>query len=137
MDVKEESVAPWNLDGRVEVEEDDDTPSGGGMNDVTTATGCAVSRRSARNLCDRPCTYLLLLATALAGDQRFGELVAEIVSGRNMVTKKGSDQDLYSFGNQSLGSFQPNSFHAFLAARVLLVSGHSTQQLTAVFADIC
>ena len=104
MDVKDESVAPWNLDGRVE-----DTPSSGGMSDVTTATGCAVSRRRARNLCDRPCTYLLLLTTALAGDQRFGELVAEIVSGRNMVTKKGSDQ---SFGNQSLGLFQPTSFHA-------------------------
>jgi hypothetical protein len=95
MDVKDESVAPWNLDGRVG--EDDaprDTPSGGGMSDVTTATGCAVSRSRARILCDKSCTYLLLLATAGAEDQRFEELVAEIVSGRNMVTKKGKRSGL-------------------------------------------
>jgi hypothetical protein len=93
MDVKEDSVAPWNLEGRVE--EGDapndaprDTPSSGGIRDVTTATGCAVSRRRARILCDKPCTYLLLLAPGEVEDQRFGELVAEIVSGRNIVTQK-------------------------------------------------
>lgn len=48
MDVNEESVAPWNLKGRVEVE-DDEAQSGDGMSEVTTATGCAVSRSSARN----------------------------------------------------------------------------------------
>lgn len=96
MDVKEDRVAPWNLDGRVEVEglETDDAPcdapseSGGDMRDVTTATGCAVSRRRARILCDRPCTCLLLLATASVEGQRFGDLGAEIVSRRNMVTKR-------------------------------------------------
>jgi hypothetical protein len=45
MDVNEESVAPWNLPDRAEEE---DARSSGGMSEVTTATGCAVSRRRAR-----------------------------------------------------------------------------------------
>jgi len=84
MDVNEESVAPWKLDGgwyRAE--------SSGGMSDVTTATGCAVSRRRARILWDKPCAFLQLLVLTRAAvdeDQRFVETTAE----RNIVTKKGS-----------------------------------------------
>jgi hypothetical protein len=41
-----------------------------GMNDVTTATGCAVSRRSARIFWERP-RALILLAARSKEDQRF------------------------------------------------------------------
>lgn len=41
-----------------------------GMNDVTTATGCAVSRRSARIFWDRA-RALILLAARSKEDQRF------------------------------------------------------------------
>ena len=70
MDVNEESVAPWKL--RDPAEESSD-----GMSDVTTATGCAVSRRRARILEDRPCTFRTLLTrVAVAEDER--GLVPEI-----------------------------------------------------------
>ena len=92
MDVNEESVAPWNLDGRV----DDDAESGDGISEVTTATGCAVSRRRARIFWDKLCTCLLLLAVDEAEDQRVREtVVAKIVGGRNMDTKKGKSLDSY------------------------------------------
>ena len=129
MDVNEESVAPWNLDGRVE----DDAQSGDGISEVTTATGCAVSRRSARNFWDKLCTCLLLLAAATvdeAEDQRVGEtVVAEIVGGRNIVTKKGKSFDLYPVREaKGLDRFAV-TFHAFHAARAQLVSG---QRLSAI-----
>ena len=71
MDVNEDSVAPWNreapdvdvdVDGSLDdgCAEDDVDEDEDGMKDVTTATGCAVSRRSARILCESSRTLLLL-----------------------------------------------------------------------------
>ena len=53
-----------------------------GMNDVTTATGCAVSRRSARIFWDRP-RALILLAARSKEDQRFA--VASATAKRDMM----------------------------------------------------
>jgi hypothetical protein len=82
MDVNEDSVAPWKADG-VTVDDDacaaEDRDGGGcavlgGMNDVTTATGCAISRRSARILWESPRTLLLRLEEG----QRFAVASASV-----------------------------------------------------------
>ena len=88
-EVNEDNVAPWNIDGMdsgpdsdgcVEPEEGNEGAGSGrggapgpptlDMNDVTTATGCAVSRRIARIFWDSPRT-LILLAARSKEDQRF------------------------------------------------------------------
>lgn len=79
MDVNEDSVAPWNRDVAVDDDDndggcaaaaEDDVDGGGGadvgvglfgMNEVTTATGCAVSRRSARILWERSRACVLVV----------------------------------------------------------------------------
>lgn len=54
MDVNEDSVAPWKVDGMDDTCVEEGVEGDGaelvGMKDVTTATGCAISRRSARIL---------------------------------------------------------------------------------------
>ena len=110
MDVNEDSVAPWKADG---VDDDDacaaeDRDGGGGgacavlgMNDVTTATGCAISRRSARILWESPRTLLLRLEEG----QRFA--VASASVKRDMVLEGftrslpclGTGQCLYLLGS--------------------------------------
>jgi hypothetical protein len=76
MDVNEDKVAPWKVDvdidgmdsdsdfGCAEPEPEEGAGDGHGatlgMKDVTTATGCAVSRRSARIFWERPRTLILL-----------------------------------------------------------------------------
>jgi hypothetical protein len=87
MDVNEDKVAPWKVDvdidgidsdsdfGCAEPEPEEGAGDGGddamlGMNDVTTATGCAVSRRSARIFWESP-RALILLAAARSKDERF------------------------------------------------------------------
>jgi len=54
----------------------------GGMKDVTTATGCAVSRRSARIFWERPRALILLAARSKEEDQRFA--VASATAKRDM-----------------------------------------------------
>lgn len=97
MDVNEDSVAPWNNRGRVPdidvgVEtgglDDDGCSEDGvdereawvrfGMKDVTTATGCAVSRRSARILWESSGALVLLARSE--EDQRFGVASASAAS---------------------------------------------------------
>jgi hypothetical protein len=73
MDVNDDSVAPWKVDDGMDdcgcVDEDGGGGCGAelGMNDVTTATGCAISRRSARILWEIQRTSLLLQRRAVAG----------------------------------------------------------------------
>lgn len=55
-----------------------------GMNDVTTATGCAVSRRSARIFWESPRALILLVARSKE-DQRFA--VASESAKQDMVRK--------------------------------------------------
>jgi hypothetical protein len=91
MDVNEDSVAPWKVDGMDCAEESVEDVGGGGgakpgMNDVTTATGCAISRRSARILWESP----LLLVARLEEDQRFA--VASARAKRDMVLRVWVDQ---------------------------------------------
>jgi hypothetical protein len=88
MDVNEDSVAPWKVDGMPVDECAKESVEGGGadfelgMNDVTTATGCAISRKSARILWESP-RALLLLAARLEEDRRFA--VASASAKRDMV----------------------------------------------------
>jgi hypothetical protein len=66
MDVNEDKVAPWKV--RAEVDElgcEENGGVGGGMKDVTTATDCAVSRRSARIFWERECLCPLILLSLL------------------------------------------------------------------------
>ena len=74
MDVNEDSVAPWKADGMDDACAEEGVEGDGaehvGMKDVTTATGCAISRRSARILWESPRT-LLLPVTRLEEGQRF------------------------------------------------------------------
>lgn len=87
MDVKEDSVAPWNVG---DLEED----GVGGMSDVTTATGCAASRRSARILSEReyvfPSLMLLCPLARLEEDQRFAV----------MSVRAGADRDMGSMNKR-------------------------------------
>ena len=107
MDVNEDSVAPWNghvvvgggggdgdgdglENGRCWCAEDDvDDDEGGvgsrsffGMKDVTTATGCAVSRRSARILWESSRALLCWFARSEEEDQRLA--VASASAERDM-----------------------------------------------------
>jgi hypothetical protein len=94
MDVNEDSVAPWKADGVGGCAEEESVEDGGGgggggvaelgMNDVTTATGCAISRRSARILWEIPRT---LLVARLEEGQRFA--VARASAKRDMVLNQG------------------------------------------------
>jgi hypothetical protein len=70
-DVNEDNVAPWKVDVDVDgvdsdfgcVETEPASASATlGMNEVTTATGCAVSRRSARIFWESPRALILLAA---------------------------------------------------------------------------
>src|SRR6266576_2414592 len=97
MDVNEDNVAPWKVD--VDGMDSDDgcaeSKVGGGpgcgrgasgatlgMNDVTTATGCAVSQRSAGIFWGRP-RALIWLAARSKEDQRFA--VASAIAKRDMM----------------------------------------------------
>ena len=93
MDVNEDSVAPWNRgvpdidvgvdagglddDGCAE-DEVDEARVRFGMKDVTTATGCAVSRRSARIFWES--SRALVLLARSEEDQRFGVASASAAS---------------------------------------------------------
>lgn len=106
MDVNEDSVAPWNghvgggdglEDGRCWYAEDDvDDDEGGagsrcfGMKDVTTATGCAVSRRSARILWESSRVLLCWFARS-EEDQRLA--VASASAERDMGLNSLSDSE--------------------------------------------
>jgi len=116
MDVNEDSVAPWNghvvvvvvgggggggdglEDGRCWCAEDDVDDDGGGagsrsffgMKDVTTATGCAVSRRSARILWESSRALLCWFARSKEEeDQRLA--VASASAERDMGLNSLSD----------------------------------------------
>ena len=87
MDVNEDSVAPWKVDG---VDDDacaEESVEGSGaelvvgMKDVTTATGCAISRRSARILWESQRTLPLLL------EERERFAVPSASAKRDMVLK--------------------------------------------------
>ncbi len=90
MDVNEDKVAPWKVDGIDSngcAEPGEGVECGRvvaipGMNDVTTATGCAVSRRSARIFWESPRTLMLLVARSKE-DKRFAVVSAS--TKRNMV----------------------------------------------------
>lgn len=86
--MNEDNVAPWKVDvdgmdsddGCAESGEGEGAACGRGrdrggatlgMNDVTTATGCAVSRRSGRIFWERPRALILLAARSKEEDQRF------------------------------------------------------------------
>ena len=104
MDVNEDKVAPWNVDvdvdamnldfGCAEPEPEEGACAGSwcgggarlGMNDVTTATGCAVSRRSARIFWESP-RALILLAARSKEDQRF---VVASATGKRDVMRPGT-----------------------------------------------
>lgn len=88
--MNEDNVAPWKVDGRDSDGsgfEDSEIEEGGrggttlGINDVTTATGCAVSLRSARIFWESP-RALMLLAARLKEDERFA--VASATAKRDM-----------------------------------------------------
>lgn len=88
MDVNEDSVAPWKADGVGDGACAEGSVVGGGgaelvvgMKDVTTATGCAISRRSARILWESPRTLPLLLEEG----QRFA--VPSASAKRDIVLK--------------------------------------------------
>lgn len=98
--MNEDNVAPWKVDvggmdlddGCAEPEEGEGAGAGCGgrdrggagarlgMNDVTTATGCAVSRRRARIFWERP-RALMLLAARSKEDRRFvGASATDMIS---------------------------------------------------------
>jgi hypothetical protein len=106
MDVNEDNVAPWKVDvdgmesdsddGCAEPEPEEEGAGCGrgggggvtvGINDVTMATGCAVSRRSARIFWERPRT-LALLAARSKEDQRFA--VASATAKQDMMMRPGN-----------------------------------------------
>jgi hypothetical protein len=90
MDVNEDSVAPWKVDGMPVGDCAEESVEGGGggadfecgMNEVTTATGCAISRKSARILWESPRTFTLLVVR-LEEDRCFA--VASASAKRDMV----------------------------------------------------
>ena len=94
MDVNEDSVAPWKVDGMLVDDCAEESVEGGGadfefgMNDVTTATGCAISRKSARILWESPRTFSLLVVR-LEEDRR-----VSASARRDMVLKALASQDL-------------------------------------------
>jgi hypothetical protein len=104
-DVNEDRVAPWKVDvgvdadgggmgsdfGCAEIEPGESAGAGCcgatlGMNDVTTATGCAVSRRSARIFWESPRALVLLAAERSKEDQRFAVAVASATTGKRDIT---------------------------------------------------
>lgn len=121
MDVNEDSVAPWNRrvtgidvgvgvdvvgvdagvdglddDGCAEDDVDEAVRVRFGMKDVTTATGCAVSRRSARIFWES--SRALLLLARSEEDQRFGVASASAASEteRDMAKRLSYDAEMCS-----------------------------------------
>lgn len=97
MDVNEDSVAPWKVDGMPVDDCAEESVEGGGggcadfefgMNDVTTATGCAISRKIARILWESPRTFSILVVR-LEEDRR-----VSASARRDMVLKALASQDL-------------------------------------------
>jgi hypothetical protein len=122
-DVNEDNVAPWKVDvdvdgigmdsgfGCAEAEPEPEEGAGGGggggsatlgMNDVTTATGCAVSRRSARIFWESP-RALTLLAARSKEDERFA--VASTTAKRDI--KRPGTQVRLLFAHISPGRDPP------------------------------
>jgi hypothetical protein len=109
MDVNEDKVAPWKVDVDIDgmdsdsdfgcAEPEPEEGAGGGdgatlgMNDVTTATGCAVSRRSARIFWESP-RALILLAARSKEDERFA--VASATAKRDIMRPGTSSS--FNFG---------------------------------------
>ena len=119
MDVNEDKVAPWKVDvdidgidsdsdfGCGEPEPEEGAGDGGddamlGMNDVTTATGCAVSRRSARIFWESP-RALILLAARSKEDERFA--VASATAKRDIMRPGTSSS--FNFGSPSARAGMP------------------------------
>jgi hypothetical protein len=99
MDVNEDNVAPWKVRAKVDDEPElgcgeDGVVPGVGMNDVTTATDCAVSRRSARIFCEReslcPLILPLLLLLLLAKSEEDEEKNRFVVMG----ARASADRDM-------------------------------------------
>ena len=89
-------------DGCVEPEEGNEGAESGrggapptlGMNDVTTATGCAVSRRTARIFWDSP-RALILLAARSEEDQRFAVASATTNLKRDIIHYHAAARERY------------------------------------------
>jgi hypothetical protein len=111
MDVNEDSVAPWNNRGVPDIDVDVDAGGGldddgcaedevgevrvrFGMKDVTTATGWAVSRRSARIFWESSGALVLLARSE--EDQRFGVASASAASEteRDMAERVGHKAEM-------------------------------------------
>ena len=112
MDLNKDNVAPWNIDG-MDLDPDSDgcvepkkgkkgagschgvAPPTLGMNDVTTATGCAVSRRSARTFWESP-RALILLAVRSKEDQHFAVVNATVTVNFRLIFELVRDLALHS-----------------------------------------
>jgi hypothetical protein len=113
-DVNEDNVAPWKVDvdgmgsgdnGCACADPEEEGCGRGampvlGMNDVTTATGCAVSRRSARIFWERPRALILLLAARSKEDQRFAAVAVASATAKRDIMRPAARELTVSYSSK-------------------------------------